>query len=150
MTFAEWKLNHIKKVSLILTKLALKGTKDINEIVEYFDYDNMAKNEKDFCPLYELGTKCHDVKKLNCYFCGCPFFIESDTTPLEKNGDIRVMSVCSIGASKADIFIQDGVQQCDCTNCYIPHNAKFVKDFLENGNKPNESFLKKIREYQGK
>jgi len=102
-------------------------------IVEYFDYDNMAKEESEFCPLYATCTKCHKTEKeFNCYLCGCPYFRESDDKPFSVNENgTKVMSICSINAKNAGTFIQDGVQQCDCTNCLIPHNPKLSLRFLK-------------------
>ena len=130
MTFKEWELSHNAKVDVILAKL--KGKGDI-EIVEYFDYDNMAKEENDFCPLYDMGTKCHETDKpFNCYLCGCPYFKQSDDTPFYTTEDeIKVMSICSINAKHAGTFIQDGLQQCDCTGCLIPHNPKLALKYLK-------------------
>lgn len=44
------------------------------EIIEYFRFENMVKNEPDFCPLYKDNKKCHDMEDLNCYLCACPHF----------------------------------------------------------------------------
>ena len=81
MTFAEWERSHNAKVVSILVKL--KGKSDI-EVIRHFDYDNMAKEESEFCPLYDIGEKCHKTDKpFNCYLCGCPYFRESDDEPFE-------------------------------------------------------------------
>ena len=130
MTFKEWGDSHNAKIETILVKL--KGKSDI-EVVRYFDYDNMAKEESDFCPLYDMGTKCHETDKpFSCYLCGCPFFKESDNEPFYiKSDGTKVMSICSIDAKNAGTFIQDGVQQCDCTGCLIPHNPKLTLRFLK-------------------
>ena len=94
----------------------------------------MVKNEPDFCPLYGMSKKCHDSKELNCYYCACPYFEESDDEPFGYNDGIKIMSQCSINSTKAGVFVQDGVQQCDCTNCFIPHKAKFALKYLEKEN----------------
>jgi len=33
-----------------------------DEIIKYFSYDNMVKNELDFCPLYKDNKKCHNIE----------------------------------------------------------------------------------------
>ena len=128
MTFEEWLVDHDGKVQEVLGRL---NSTDPNVIIEYFDYDNMAEKESDFCPLYNMGEKCHDTNKLNCYYCACPYFMESDDEPFGYNGDVKIMSTCSINSTKAGTFIQDGVQQCDCTNCHVPHNARFALKYLK-------------------
>lgn len=51
MTYEEWFLNQAKLHKTIMNKLE---DKSIDEIIEYFKYDNMKKNEPNFCPLYNL------------------------------------------------------------------------------------------------
>ena len=143
MTFEDWELDHNAKVDIILAKL---DNKSDSEIIEYFEFDNMVKNEIDFCPLYSSNTKCHDTKYLNCYFCGCPYFRKSDDKPFYTKEDTKVMSICSIGAKDAKTFVQEGIQQCDCSNCDIPHKEAFVKKYFHGDGVL--SSLERVREYQ--
>ena len=54
MTYEEWFLNQAKLHKTIMNKLE---DKSIDEMIEYFKYENMKKNEPDFCPLYKLNKK---------------------------------------------------------------------------------------------
>ena len=143
MTFADWTHSHVKKVDEILNKLT-----DLTdeEVVAYFNFDNMVEKEKDFCPLYETGTKCHDVDNLNCYFCGCPFFKNSDDKPMYMKDSIKVMSICTIGAKESSVFVYDGVQQCDCSKCDIPHKNDFVMKNIKKDISEITSLIR-IKEY---
>jgi len=71
MTYSEWTQEHAKKHEKILEKLKNKSD---DEVIRYFEYENMQKNEVDFCLLYKDNKKCHDVENLNCYLCACPHF----------------------------------------------------------------------------
>ena len=128
MTFAAWTKAHNKSVDLILEKL--KGS-TVDEIFNYFNYDNMVEAEPNFCPLYKDNIKCHNVNNLNCFLCSCPFFKYSDNMPIHYDMGIKVMSVCTINAKDASAFVSGREQQCDCSNCLIPHSEHFVKMHLE-------------------
>ena len=144
MTFKDWEDNHNKKVNKILDKI--KGYSE-EEIIEYFDFDNMVLHEPEFCPLYETNTKCHNIKNLSCLFCGCPYFKKSDDKPFYTREDgVKIMSSCQIGAKNASVFIHEGVGQCDCTNCTVPHNESFVKKYFHSDGILNS--LERVREYQ--
>ena len=62
MGYESWLTAHTKKHSGIVGRLS--GL-DTDEILEYFLYENMIKNEPDFCPLYQKNKKCHDIEGLN-------------------------------------------------------------------------------------
>lgn len=113
MTYEEWIKSHA-----ILHKQIIDKLEHLNkeETIKYFDFDNMVKNEPDFCPLYKENKKCHDIEQLNCYFCACPYF------RLDSN-----KSFCSIDAKDGDEFIgPDGFRHQDCSKCSIPHKTKFI------------------------
>lgn len=129
MTFQEWRTAQEERRDRILIKLS---TFTSEEVAEYFNYDNMVAEEPDFCPLYKTNSKCHDVENLNCYLCGCPYFKSSDTTPFSVADGVKVMSICSINAVQASTFIQDGVQQCDCSQCLVPHRKSVAIKALNN------------------
>ncbi len=74
MTYISWIENHSKKHQKLVQKLYSLSE---NELIEYFLYENMQKNEPDFCLLYKENKKCHDMKNLNCYLCACPEFRSS-------------------------------------------------------------------------
>lgn len=118
MTYEEWIKQHEKKHNAIMKKLTHLS---IDEIIDYFDYDSMVKNEPDFCPLYKLNTKCHPMKNLNCYICACPFF------QIEQH-----QSVCKIDSPKgSQIQGSDNFLHQDCSNCSVPHHKKFIKEHFD-------------------
>lgn len=150
MTFREWETTHDTKLNAILTKLS--GV-SIDNTIAYFDFENMVVMEPDFCPLYATNTKCHDIPKLNCFFCACPHFRSSDTEPFYMDGDVAVMSICSINAKQAGSFTHEGTKQCDCSGCHIPHTERVISAYLRKIMSQKEipnnySFLDVIRNYQ--
>lgn len=128
MTFVEWSIKHYEDRKAILEKLKDKSEE---EIVEYFNYDNMVDSEPNYCPLYAMGNKCHNMKDLNCLLCACPFFKFSDDKPIDIRGDIKVMSVCTIDSKHANSYIIGNKQQCDCSQCTVPHKYHVVMKFLK-------------------
>jgi hypothetical protein len=124
MGYKSWFNSQAKKHKQIVQKLVAIGMKD-DEIIEYFDYENMKKNEIDYCPLYAKDKKCHDSEELNCYLCACPNFRFDDSNENKK-------SYCSIDSPSGK---RAGVHQ-DCSECTLPHIKKFIKskfslDWLE-------------------
>lgn len=114
MTYEYWINQHQLKHKKIIEKLHFLSD---NEIIEYFDFNNMVKNEIDFCPLYKENKKCHDVEKLNCYLCACPLFRLS-----------TMKSSCVINSRFGGEFkTDDGFIHQDCTNCDIPHKVSYVR-----------------------
>lgn len=157
MSYIEWKKAQESKVHTILSKL---GYADIDNIVEYFNYDNMVEKEPDFCPLYKDKIKCHNIDNLNCYYCGCPYFIVN-SKPIADNNNVMLESHCFINSKHRSSYITnpdaDGImhKHCDCTHCTIPHKAGYVKKMLllifnsnNNNNSSNSPFLQYLREYQ--
>ena len=59
MSYLTWFEAHAKKHKQIVSKLSHLSD---DELIAYFEYDNMIKEEKDFCPLYAKNKKCHDMK----------------------------------------------------------------------------------------
>jgi Zn-finger protein len=119
MTYIEWIEEHKNKHNAILEKL--KG-KNKEEIAEYFSYENMKINEPDFCPLYKENKKCHDMEKLNCYFCACPYFDFKDKE--------KLVSYCTIDSKYGSFFESKNAIHQDCSNCLIPHKKEFVKKLM--------------------
>ena len=125
MSYQEWLNEHIKKHKKIVEKLLSQGLNK-EEIIKYFDFENMKKNEKSFCPLYEKDKKCHDIKNLNCYFCGCPYFVFDDNGIKNINGK-TLFSLCSIKAKNSKQFFTNKSIHQDCSECFIPHKTGFIK-----------------------
>ncbi len=122
MTYKEWFTEHGKKHAKIVAKLSHLSDE---EIVDYFDFENMKQKEPDFCPLYAKNKKCHDMQELNCYLCACPYFRFDDEGLFEKNSNI-VKSICSIDAKNSSTITHDGVTHLNCSNCVIPHKKSFI------------------------
>jgi len=124
MTYSEWVEEHSKKHQKILEKLKDKSDE---EIIEYFDYENMRKNEEDFCLLYKDNKKCHDMDDLNCYLCACPHFRFKDEMGFEQKEGKTVFSYCSINAKKGKQFVSEDAIHHDCSDCFIPHKKGYIK-----------------------
>ena len=138
MTYEEWFLNQAKLHKTIMNKLEGKS---IDETIEYFKYDNMKKNEPDFCPLYNLNKKCHEMDDLNCYLCACSYFRFNDKGL--KNVDDKILySCCSIDSKSGSKFVSENSIHHDCSNCIIPHKEKFIK---KNFNKDWLEIMKDVR-----
>ena len=101
--------------------------KSVDEVIEYFKFENMVKNEPDFCPLYKDNKKCHDMEDLNCYLCACPNF-RFKMEGFEKTDDGKTLfSVCSIKSRDGSQFIGDDYIHQNCSGCIVPHRAKYIK-----------------------
>ena len=88
-----------------------------DEIIKYFQYDNMVKKEIDFCPLYKDNKKCHDMEDLNCYLCGCSNFRLTN-----------IKSYCNVDSKDGGtIKGKDGFIHQNCSACTIPHKKKLYK-----------------------
>ena len=124
MSYKSWLDAHAQKHKLIVDKL--EGYLDA-QIIEYFDFENMLKNEKDFCHLYAQNKKCHDIEKLNCYLCACPNFRFSDDGA-EKADDKTKYSYCSIDSPKGKLTTYADAIHQDCSRCVVPHTKKYVTD----------------------
>jgi len=154
MTYDVWSAQHKLKVVNILGRLRLSTPE---EIAAYFMYDNMVKKEKDFCVLYKDNIKCHNMDDLNCYYCGCPYFVLNKTLIMEDGK--TTASLCKINSKyKAEYheLKDDGVYvHTDCTNCYIPHKTSYVlKELINESNAYKKitdfsSFIAYLRNTQG-
>ncbi len=128
MSYKEWVDEHAKKHAKIIQKLlALNYSKE--EIIEYFDYDNMKVYEKWFCPLYQTNQKCHDTRDLNCYFCACPNFRFSDDG-IRRDNDLVTYSECSIKSADGRQVEFDGKIHQDCSLCAIPHQKEYIRQMF--------------------
>lgn len=116
MTYEKWQEEHQIKHKAILKKLEGKS---LDEVINYFTYNSMQKNEPDYCPLYKENKKCHTMENLNCYFCACPEF------RLEKG--LHVKSSCAINSKYGSTCkVKNEVHQ-DCSDCIIPHKIEYIK-----------------------
>ncbi len=122
MTYTDWFSEHSIKHKAIMEQLKDKST---YEIIEYFNYENMKLKHPDFCLLFTSNSKCHDMKNLNCYWCGCPYFRFNDDG-IEIKENRVVYSICTKGLGESFVS-KDAIHQ-DCSSCILPHSTKFIKD----------------------
>jgi hypothetical protein len=128
MSYKSWFENHNLKHKNILKKITHLSD---DEIIKYFNWENLSKKEPDFCPLFKQGKKCHDIENLNCYMCGCSNF------RLKKD-----RSFCSINSKYGkSIKAKDGFIHQDCSSCVVPHKTKFIK---QNFSKSWKKMMEKV------
>ena len=123
MLYKEWFEQHSKKHKKIVDKLLEKGY-DKEQIIDYFEYENMAKEEIEFCPLYKMGKKCYNMKELNCYLCGCPNFRFNDDGLGVYNG-YKILSKCDINNGSS--IGRGGAVHQDCSKCTVPHHKAYIE-----------------------
>jgi hypothetical protein len=127
MSYTTWFNSHADKHQKIVQKLLTKGyTKE--QIIEYFDFENMVKEENDFCPLYKEPKKCHEMESLNCYLCACPNF-RFDDRGIEEYNSSKILSKCTINNGAK--FAGDGVIHQDCSSCSVPHHKAYVEKHFD-------------------
>jgi len=122
MSYESWFNEFAQKHKKIVDKLVLNNLSSA-EIIAYFEFENMVKEENDFCPLYKEPKKCHDMKELNCYLCACPNFRFKDEG-IKTYNDKKILSQCNI--NNGETFAGDGVIHQDCSTCTVPHHKSYV------------------------
>jgi len=132
MSYLSWFDDQADRHKALMKKLLAQGL-DQEEIIAYFDFENMVKMEPDFCPLYTeknsdgtTGRKCHDMKQLNCYLCACPNFRFRDAGFEERDGK-RVYSYCSIDSKEGRQGVYGDAIHQDCSGCTVPHHVSYIK-----------------------
>jgi len=129
MGYSDWIEKHAQKHKKIVDKLLRENfTKE--QIVAYFDFENMKEKELDFCPLYAKNKKCHDTKELNCYLCACPNFRFNDKGIREKEGKTQY-SYCSIDSKYGREGVYGEKIHQDCSGCTIPHSKNYVLKYFD-------------------
>ena len=129
MSYTSWFESHGKKHKEIVDKLLLKGL-DQEQIIDYFDFDSMVKNEPDFCPLYAKNKKCHDMQSLNCYLCSCPNF-RFDDKGLDKVEQRIRYSFCDIDSKDGRVGVYGDKIHQDCSKCGVPHHRAYVQKHFD-------------------
>ncbi len=127
MGYLQWYKVFASKHRAIVEEL--KGLSD-EEVLAYFDYDNMRKRHPDFCHLYAEGIKCHDIEDLNCYLCACPLFRFCDTG-IDKIGEKIRYSLCAIDSRWSATVETDTTVHQDCSNCPVPHRWSFIEKYFD-------------------
>ena len=129
MNYETWVEEHVKKHKRIIDKLVKQGL-DKERIIDYFDFENMKKKERDFCPLYVQNKKCHDMKELNCYLCSCPNFRFNDEGFKKVDGK-TLFSSCSIDSKDGKQGIYGEAIHQDCSGCTVPHHKAYVQKHFD-------------------
>ncbi len=129
MGYTQWVQNHANKHKKIVDKLLAKNyTKE--QIIDYFDFENMKIEEEGFCPLYAKNKKCHDMDSLNCYLCSCPNFRYSDRG-IQKIEEKTQYSFCNIDSKDGKQGIYGDKIHQDCSKCSVPHHREYVKKHFD-------------------
>jgi hypothetical protein len=129
MSYTSWFEEHASKHKEIVQKLQKQEfTKE--QIIDYFDFENMVKAEPDFCPLYAEHKKCHDMESLNCYLCACPNFRFKDEG-LQKIEDKTQYSFCDIDSKDGAQGIYGQAIHQDCSKCGVPHHRSYVEKHFD-------------------
>ena len=129
MGYKRWFEEHALKHKVIVTKLLSKNYSH-EQIIEYFDFENMKKEEYDFCPLYAKNKKCHDMEKLNCYLCACPNF-RFDDEGIQKIKTKTQYSLCDIKSKDGRQGVYGEKIHQDCSKCGVPHHQDYVKKHFD-------------------
>ena len=125
MSYSTWFNEHAHKHKKIVDKLVALGyTKE--QIIDYFDFENMVKNENAFCPLYKENKKCHEMESLNCYLCACPNF-RFDDKGIKKVNENTQYSFCDIDSKDGSQSIYGDKIHQDCSKCGVPHHKSYVE-----------------------
>jgi len=127
--YNEWVQKHAKKHKNIVEKLTEQGYSK-EEIIDYFDFENMKKKELDFCPLYAKNKKCHDIESLNCYLCSCPNFRFNDEG-IKKVNKKTQYSYCNIDSKDAKQGIYGEKIHQDCSGCTVPHHKAYIEKHFD-------------------
>ena len=129
MAYLDWFNKHSEKHKTIVTKLQSKSyTKE--QIINYFDFENMKKEEIDFCPLYAKDKKCHDMESLNCYLCACPNFRFKDEG-IKKIESATQFSFCAIESQDGRQGVYGEKIHQDCSKCSVPHHKEYVSKHFD-------------------
>ena len=123
MTYKEWFLKQGELHANVMKKLE---DKTVDEVLEYFKFENMVKNEPDFCPLYKDNKKCHDYEDLNCYLCACPNFRFKDDGYKKVDGK-TLYSYCGINSRDGSQYVGEDYIHQNCSGCIVPHRTKYIK-----------------------
>lgn len=127
MSYKKWFDEHAAKHRAIMEKLAHLSAE---EVIEYFRFENMVKNEPEFCPLYAEHKKCHDMAELNCYLCACPNFRFNDTG-FTTEGHKTLFSTCSIESPDGDRYVGESAIHQNCAGCIVPHRESYIRKVYE-------------------
>lgn len=90
------------------------------EVIDTYDFENQKKINPNGCELYPTNKKCHEIEKLNCFFCLCPNYDRG-----VKEG------ACKIDNPKGKYIDASEGKILDCSNCDFPHSKENAVKLLE-------------------
>jgi len=125
LSYNIWVKKHAAVHKTIIAKLIKQGLSK-EQIIDYFDFENMKEKERDFCPLYAKNKKCHEMQELNCYLCACPNFRFNDAGFKNVDGKTE-FSYCSIASKDGKQGIYGDAIHQDCSQCSVPHHRSYVE-----------------------
>lgn len=96
-------------------------SKNVKDIIDSWDFENMKKQNPEWCICYEEDKKCHKIERLNCFFCYCP---EYDRTFPEGK--------CKIDSPDGKYIETANGRILDCSDCTFPHKRENAVKFIEN------------------
>ena len=123
MSYKSWFQEHGDKHQAIMAKLTHLSD---NKVIDYFKFENMVKNEPNFCPLYKDNQKCHDMENLNCYLCACPNF-RFDDEGFEKIEEKTLYSTCDIDSKDGSQYMSEDAIHQNCEGCGVPHHETYIR-----------------------
>ena len=129
MTYTQWFEDHANKHKQIVSKLITQEFSQ-EQIIDYFDFDSMVKNEPNFCLLYAENKKCHDMESLNCYLCACPNF-RFDDAGIKKIKENTQYSFCDIESKDGSQGVYGDKIHQDCSKCSVPHHRSYVEKHFD-------------------
>ena len=129
MAYSDWFNKHSQKHKKIVEKLLEKSYSQ-EQIIDYFDFENMKNEEIDFCPLYAKDKKCHDMESLNCYLCACPNFRFKDEG-IKKIESATQFSFCAIESKDGRQGVYGEKIHQDCSKCSVPHHKEYVSKHFD-------------------
>lgn len=124
MSYTAWMKDFLARRERLESLLRLQGLSDA-EIWSYFSWENMRQREPDYCELYAKNQKCHEMESLNCYHCGCPFFLYNDEG-IAEFGNFKLISACGNASPHRKLTIRNNEAHNDCSNCTIPHELESI------------------------
>jgi threonine-phosphate decarboxylase len=129
MSYLAWFDEHAKMHKKIVKKLLTQGLTQ-EQIIDYFDFENMLEQESDFCPLYADKKKCHEMESLNCYLCACPNF-RFDDVGFKKVEEKTQFSFCAIDSKDGAQGVYGEAIHQDCSKCGVPHHRSYVEKHFD-------------------
>lgn len=94
----------------------------IDIILNEFNFQKRKKEHPEECP---CNSPCHEIEKLNCFFCYCPFY---------KNDKPEGGCTLENPLRKGKWFYRAGHELSDkiwdCSECAYPHMEENIKAIL--------------------